>query len=145
MRESAGRWNFLNDETDCRGGESLTVGTLGAHAVRGSLDTRDEGLCRLDVLKYRIIRRANGVGRMRLWTYATVERAEDKLDRRILAPRKWHECCAIQFDLAIVDDCTTQPDGCRLSDCFMTTLGEKRQISPKELRGDWNPADRLFR
>jgi hypothetical protein len=82
---------------------------------------------------------------MRLWTQATVERAEDKLDRRIPAHCKGHECCPIHFDLAIVDDCTTQPDGRCSSDCITTTLGEKREISPGELPDDWNAADRLFR
>src|SRR5208282_492260 len=82
---------------------------------------------------------------MRLWTCATIERAEHKVHRRILTHRKWHECCPVEFDLAIVDNGTAQPDRCRVSDCVTTTLVEKRQISPGELWCDRNAADRFFR
>jgi len=82
---------------------------------------------------------------MCLWSDATVERAEDELYRRILAHGKWHEGCPIQFNLAIVDNDAAHPDRCRLRDCITTTLGEKRQISPRKLPGDRDAGDRLFR
>jgi hypothetical protein len=47
--------------------------------------------------------------------------------------------------LAIVHNCTTQPDGRCARDCVTTALDKKRQISPGELPVDWNPADRLLR
>jgi len=79
---------------------------------------------------------------MRLWTYATVKRAEYDPHRRVRLHCKRHECCPVEFNLAIVYNCTTQPDGCRLGDCIITALGKKRKISLGELPGDWNPADR---
>ena len=82
---------------------------------------------------------------MRLWTYATIERAEYRVQRRILTHRKWHECCPVEFNLAKVDNGTTQPHRCRVSDCITTTLAEQRQISPGELPIDRNAADRFFR
>src|SRR5271169_2874130 len=82
---------------------------------------------------------------MRLWTYATIERAEDKVHRRILTHRKWHERCPVKFNLAIVDNGTTQPDRCRVSDCITTTLAEKRQVSPGDSPCDRNAADRFLR
>src|SRR5271167_2985785 len=82
---------------------------------------------------------------MRLWTYAPVKRAEHQLHRRILTHCKRHECSPVQFNLAIVDNCATQADGSRSSDCITTTLGEKSQIPPGELPGDRDAADRLLR
>ena len=82
---------------------------------------------------------------MRLWTYATIERAEYQVHRRILTHRKWHECCPVEFNLAKVVNGTTQPHRCRVSDCITTTLAEQRQISPGELPIDRNATDRFFR
>src|SRR6516164_229175 len=82
---------------------------------------------------------------MCLWTYATIEGAENKVHRRILTHRKGHEGCPVEFNLAIVDNGTAQPDRCRVSDCITTTLAEKRQISPGEWPRDRNAADRFFR
>jgi hypothetical protein len=45
--------------------------------------------------------------------------------------------------LAIIDNRTTQADGSGLSDGLTTALGEQREISPGELPGDRNAADRL--
>jgi hypothetical protein len=70
---------------------------------------------------------------MGLWTYATVKSAEYKLHRRVRWHSKRHECGSVQFNLTIVDNYTTQLDGCRLSDCITTTLGENRQIPSEEL------------
>src|SRR5467141_5245988 len=81
---------------------------------------------------------------MGLWTYATVKRAEYDPHRRVRLRCKRHECCPIQFNLAIVHNCATQPDGCCVRDCITTALDKKRQISPGELPVDWNPADRLL-
>jgi hypothetical protein len=46
----------------------------------------------------------------------SVRAGDRRLDRE--AHCKRHECCPVQFNLAIVYNCTTQPDRCRLGDCI---------------------------
>jgi len=66
---------------------------------------------------------------MGLWTYATVKRAEYDPHRRVRLRCKRHECCPIQFNLAIVHNCATQPDGCCVRDCITTALDKKSQAA----------------
>ena len=40
---------------------------------------------------------------------------------------KRHECCPVQFDLAVLDNDTARADGSRLGDCVATTFVEKLQ------------------